>query len=105
MKKVLTLLLVFVFGLSVPALAHVPDIKAEKFKIEKSIIKTDLVAVESKVAIATVNPTLKETDKVFLVQHRFSQESQSLNSEVRFIYPNYFCKNSYYTILPDKPTE
>lgn len=102
MKKVLTLLLVFVFALSVPILAMTTDNKAEKFKIEKSIVKTDLVAVELKVAVATVNSSHKEPEKVFLYQHRFKQEANSFNSEVRFIHPNQFCKYSYYTKLPDK---
>lgn len=102
MKKVLTLLLVFVFALSVPALAHVPDIKVEKFKIEKSIVKTDLVSVDSKVTVLTVIADREEPEKEFLNLNRFNQESCSFNSEVRFTYPNQFCNQSYYTKLPDK---
>lgn len=104
MKKVLTLLLVFVFALSVPAFAHVPDIKVEKFKIEKSIEKTDLVSVESKVTVLAVITDNKEPEKEFVNLNRFNQESCSFNSEVMFTYPNQFCKNSYCEKLPDKIT-
>lgn len=104
MKKVLTLLLVFVFALSVPVLAKAPDKKSEKFLIEKSIVKTDLVSIELKVAVSTVNSNTKEPEKEFLNLNRFNQESCSFNSEVRLAYPNQFCNQSHCTKLPDKIT-
>ena len=101
MKKLLTLLLVFSFAFSVSAVTSVPETKAEKFKIEKSIVKADLVSVN---AVSTVLTAKKEPEKISLYVHRFKQNYDFINTETDFICSRQPINYAFCSKIPDKIT-
>jgi hypothetical protein len=105
MKRLLTLLLVFCFAVSVSAVTHVPESKAEKFLIEKSIVKADLVSVNVVTAEIAVIVQRKVFEKNLLCLHRFKDESGFIDTNTKFISSNYPSNHTFYSKLPDKDNQ
>lgn len=99
MKKLLTLLLVFSFAFSVSAVTSVSETKAEKFKIEKSVVKADLVSVN---AVSAVIADKENPQKISLYPNRFSGSTDFINTETEFICSDKPINYTFRSKLPDK---
>lgn len=102
MKKVLTLLLVFGFTFSVSAATHVPEIKAEKFMTEKSILRVDLVSVDLSNVIFTPEAVAFGVLSAYqdIICYRFKTEN--ISTKIKKHSMQRQSKESFYSKLPDK---